>query len=90
MQYGSLSPSYTAISSPWFSRDGPNSSTAMPANTSPPQVELWALSTLIDQINDDGVDHIIATPRAITAEIEAWHRDLPPGLVTLKPMIRPI
>lgn len=53
------------------------------------QVELWALSTLIDQINDDGVDHIIATPRAITAEIQAWHQDLPAGLVTLKPMIRP-
>ena len=53
------------------------------------QVELWAISTLIDQINDDGVDHIVATPRAITAEIEAWHGDLPAGLVTLKPMIRP-
>jgi len=47
----------------------------------------WSVSAIVHGINNEGVDRIKASPRALTAEIRDWHTSLPNGLVELIPFI---
>lgn len=50
-------------------------------------IRSWSLSAIVHGVNNEGVDRIIASPRALRAEIRSWHASQPNGLVELIPFI---
>lgn len=51
------------------------------------RIQPWSISALGQAVDLDGIDRIVASPRFITPEIDAWHSSLPAGLVHFEPMI---
>lgn len=50
-------------------------------------IRSWSVSAIVHGIDNEGVDRIKASPRALTAEIRDWHTSQPNGLIELIPFI---